>query len=108
MPIENHYDKPQISIAEFAAEAPAELDLKILAGENGLREKKLDSERIQKLGLALAGFSHYIHAGRVQMVGQSEISFLNQLDHEKKLEAIGYLDLEKISCILATKNLDPP
>ena len=108
MPIDNYHDNPQISVAEFVAKAPAELDLKILAGENGLAEKKLDSERIQKLGLALAGFSHYIHAGRVQIVGQSEISFLNQLNHEKILEAFGYLDLEKISCILVTKNLEPP
>lgn len=108
MPIDNYPDNPQISVAEFVAQAPAELDLKVLAGENGLAEKKLDSERIQKLGLALAGFSHYIHAGRVQIVGQSEISFLNQLNQEKILEALNYLDLEKISCILVTKNLDPP
>lgn len=108
MQIDNYRDNPQISVAEFVAQAPAELDLKVLAGENGLAEKKLDSERIQKLGLALAGFSHYIHAGRVQIVGQSEISFLNQLNQEKILEALNYLDLEKISCILVTKNLDPP
>lgn len=108
MQIDNYPDNPQISVAEFVAQAPAELDLKVLAGENGLAEKKLDSERIQKLGLALAGFSHYIHAGRVQIVGQSEISFLNQLNQEKILEALNYLDLEKISCILVTKNLDPP
>ena len=108
MPIDTDNDKPQITIAEFVEKSPAELELTVLAGENGLKEKKLNSERIQKLGLALAGFSHYIHSGRVQMVGQSEISFLDQLNHEKKLEALSHLDFEKISCILVTKSLDPP
>ena len=108
MPIDIYNDKPQITIAEFVEKSPAELELTVLAGENGLEVKHLNSERIQKLGLALAGFSHYIHQGRLQIVGQSEISFLKQLNHEKKLEALGHLDYEKISCILVTKNLEPP
>jgi len=108
MPIEINNDKPQITIAEFVNKSPAELELTVLAGENGLKKRKLDSERIQKLGLALTGFSHYIHAGRVQIVGQSEISFLELLSHEKKLEALGHLEYRKISCILVTNNLSLP
>jgi HPr kinase/phosphorylase len=64
--------------------------------------------RIQKLGLALAGFTHYVHAGRVQIVGQSELWFLNQLTPERRREAIANLELEKISCVLVTKGLMPP
>ena len=108
MPIEIKNDKPQITIAEFVNKSPAELELTVLAGENGLEKRQLDSERIQKLGLALTGFSHYIHAGRVQIVGQSEISFLEQLSHEKKNEALGHLEHQKISCILVTNNLSLP
>lgn len=101
-------EQPTISVADFAAVAPAELAIEILAGADGAAAKKINSPRIQKLGLALAGFAHYIHGGRVQIVGQSEISYLNQLDAEKRTEAIGNLDLEKISCVLITKNLEPP
>ena len=108
MPIEIKNDKPQITIAEFVNKSPAELEITVLAGENGLEKRQLDSERIQKLGLALTGFSHYIHAGRVQIVGQSEISFLEQLSHEKKIEALGHLEHQKISCILVTSNLSLP
>jgi len=108
MPIEIKNDKPQITIAEFVNKSPAELEITVLAGENGLEKRQLDSERIQKLGLALTGFSHYIHAGRVQIVGQSEISFLEQLSHEKKNEALGHLEHQKISCILVTNNLSLP
>ncbi len=81
MPIEINNDKPQITIAEFVNKSPAELELTVLAGENGLKKRKLDSERIQKLGLALTGFSHYIHAGRVQITAPSQLSFLEPLSH---------------------------
>ena len=101
-------EQPQITVAEFIEKAPAELELRVLAGADGLATNKIDSERIQKLGLALAGFAHYIHSGRVQIVGRSEISFLEQLNRDEKIEAFAHLDFEKISCILTTKNLSPP
>ena len=101
-------EKPSITLAEFIAKAPAEMDFEVLAGENGLQTNIIDSSRIQKLGLALAGFAHYIRAGRIQIVGQSEISFLNQLTPEKRTEAIKNLDLAIICCVLITRNLEPP
>jgi HPr kinase/phosphorylase len=108
MPKRLKNERPQITVEQFVEKSPAELEIKVLAGEAGLKKKNITSERIQKLGLALAGFSHYIHAGRVQIVGQSEISFLNQLGDEKQTEAFSHLDFSKISCILITKNLKPP
>lgn len=101
-------EKPRISVADFIKSAPVELQLDILAGANSLQTREITSSRIQKLGLALAGFAHYIHAGRVQMVGQSEIWYLTQLEPEKRIQAIKNLDLEKICCVLITKNLTPP
>ena len=98
----------RISVAEFVENSLKSIDVEILAGEKGLHNRFVNSARIQKLGLALAGFSHYIHAGRVQIVGQSEISYLSQLETAARIEAIKNLDLEKISCILITKNLAPP
>jgi len=100
--------EPKISVADFIENAPAELDVEVLAGAKGLRQKYILSSRIQKLGLALSGFSQYIHAGRIQIVGQNEISYLLQLESERRIEALSNLDLEKISCILITKNFEPP
>lgn len=97
-----------ITIEEFVSSAPEELKLTVLTGAGGIKERFISSPRIQKLGLALAGFTHYIHQGRVQLVGQSEISYLKQLPKEKRIEALKNLSLEKISCILITKNLDAP
>lgn len=101
-------ERPQLSVREFVSGAPAHLDLHFLAGERGAMERRLESARIQKLGLALAGFTHYVHAGRVQIVGQSEVEFLEQLSVDGRSAAIRNLELEKISCIVVTKGLTPP
>jgi HPr kinase/phosphorylase len=101
-------EKPEISVEEFIEKSPPEMQITLLAGAKGLQTKKIVSARIQKLGLALAGFAHYIHSGRVQIVGQSEIWYLLQLEKEKRLQAINNLQLSNICCVLITKNLEPP
>ena len=88
--------------------SPAELEIELLAGIDQIEKKEIVSARIQKLGLALAGFAHYIHSGRIQIVGQSEIWYLAQLEKVKKIQAIRNLELNNICCILITKNLQPP
>lgn len=98
---------PTITVAEFVEKAPAELSLEVLTGNHLLNKKNIASSRIQKLGLALAGFPHYIHEGRIQIVGKSEISYLKQLPEAERIKAIKNLDLEKITCALITKKLDP-
>lgn len=101
-------NSPKITVADFVKKAPQDLAIKVLAGAGGLQEKEITSERIQKLGLALAGFAHYIHSGRIQIVGQSEISYLNQLEPAERAEALSHLDIDKVCCILVTRNLEPP
>jgi HPr kinase/phosphorylase len=104
----NSKDQPSITIVEFLAHAPAQLELRVLAGEAGAISRELTSPRVQKLGLALAGFTHYLHSGRLQIVGQTEISFLDELKSERRSEVIRNLLLERISCVLITKGLEPP
>jgi HPr kinase/phosphorylase len=101
-------EKPVLSVEDFAAQVPAELKLEVTAGTKGADKRLITSARIQKLGLALAGFSHYIHPGRVQIVGQSEIWYLEQLEPEARKKTLLNLDLENICCILLTKSLEPP
>lgn len=99
---------PKISISEFITKSSDVLNLIVLAGNDGLNIKEITSSRIQKIGLALAGFSQNINEGSVQIIGQSEISYLNQISSKERIQAIQNLNLEKICCILITKNLKPP
>ena len=101
-------ESPSITIGAFVAGAPPHLALGIVAGARGAELRWLRTPRIQKLGLALAGFPHYVHEGRVQIIGQSELQYLGQLSAEGRREAVARLELEKISCVLVTKGLTPP
>ncbi|MDQ3745143.1 MAG: HPr(Ser) kinase/phosphatase [Acidobacteriota bacterium] len=104
----NSFETPTITVGAFVTGAPPALSLSFLAGARGAESRVLRTPRIQKLGLALAGFPHYVHEGRVQIVGQSELQFLGQLSAGERREAVARLELEKISCILVTKGLTPP
>ncbi|HYY56740.1 MAG TPA: HPr(Ser) kinase/phosphatase [Pyrinomonadaceae bacterium] len=101
-------DHPSITVSEFLAHAPPRLELSVLAGAAGASERRLSNPRIQKLGLGLAGFTNYIHPGRIQIVGQSEIWYLGQLEPQRRRDAIRNLTLQTISCVLVTKGLEPP
>ena len=101
-------ESPSITVGEFVAGAPADLLLGFIAGERGAAERRLRTPRIQKLGLALAGFPNYVHEGRVQIIGQSELQFLGQLSPAERLAAVALLEFDKISCILVTKGQTPP
>jgi HPr kinase/phosphorylase len=105
--IENNTSR-KLKVSDLMENSPVKMEISVLAGEDGLQSRFVTSPRIQKLGLALAGFTNYIQRGRIQIVGQSEISFLEQLESKQRIEAINNLDLKKICCILITKNLVPP
>ncbi len=87
--------------------APAELALRLVEGRAGARNL-ITSERIQKLGLSLAGFPNYIHKGRIQILGQSEFDYLAQLSDADRASAWAQLNKEEVSGVLITKNLEPP
>src|ERR1041384_7668590 len=84
----DNVERPTLTIAAFVAEAPPRLELSFIAGERGAASRSLRVPRIQKLGLALAGFTHYVHEGRVQIIGQSELQFLGHLTPAERADAV--------------------
>src|SRR6185369_13286142 len=101
-------DIPRISVADLLQTAPAELEALVLAGGEYLTSQVISSDRIQKLGLALTGFTDYLRKGRLKIVGNSEISYLTQLSDEGQAAALAKIDPEVVSCILITKGLSAP
>ncbi len=96
-----------VTVQEFSDAPSLGLDMEVLAGHEGLRNE-ITSPRIQKLGLALAGFTDYLHPGRVQVVGGSEMNFLEMLEPAGRGSAIRRLQRSSISCIVITRGLKPP
>ena len=54
----------------------APLDFEVAAGADGLETRLITNPRIQKPGLALAGYLPYVKPGRLQILGESEYDFL--------------------------------
>lgn len=78
----------------------------VVAGESGL-DRPIEHPRIQKSGLVLAGHSHGIVPTRVQILGETEISFLETLPPDVCLERVrGFFALE-LSCVIVTRGVEP-
>jgi len=86
----------------------APLKLEVVAGVDGLSKLRISNPRIQKPGLALAGFLPSVKAGRLQILGESEYDFLRTFsddEAEKRLKCLMDLD---IPCMVSTKGTRPP
>src|SRR5512147_438692 len=88
-------------------EAASPLNLTLLAGQDGL-DNVVDRPRIQKPGLALAGYLEYIHPGRIQVLGKSETTFLRERPPAERSRIIAQLCRQGVSCYVLTTGLTPP
>src|SRR5579864_8033078 len=96
-----------IKISKLLAESDYDLKLELVAGREGL-ERRISSSRIQKPGLALAGFTEHLHPERVQVFGNTEISYMGTLAEERQREVLKGLFTEALACVVVTKDLEVP
>ncbi|HEY4641587.1 MAG TPA: HPr(Ser) kinase/phosphatase [Thermoanaerobaculia bacterium] len=83
-----------------------DLQLKLITGDDGL-DRPIARPRVQKPGLAFAGYYEYIKQWRVQIIGESEIKYLQSLPprlREKRVRDVAALD---VSCFIVTKGIAP-
>lgn len=99
--------QPEITIGELVEGTREVLDFEVLAGAAGL-DRIISQPRVQKPGLALAGFMEYLHQGRVQILGNSEITFLLEKPAQERAAVIHRLIAHDVSCFAITKGLEPP
>jgi HPr kinase/phosphorylase len=97
-----------MAVREFLTDEAAEdLSLALLSGADGL-DNVVNRPRIQKPGLALAGFLEYIHPGRIQILGKSEINFLLERQPAERARIMSQLCRQGVSCFVLTTGLVPP
>jgi len=100
-------DPAFVTVREFISDPALGLDLEVLRGQEGLGNE-IRSARVQKLGMAVAGYAGFIHSDRVQMIGSSELNYLKALDAEARKTAIQRLKKHKICCMVVTKGIEVP
>src|SRR5262245_28938441 len=81
--------------------------LDLLAGGSGL-QRRITLPYIQKTGLALAGFAQYLRAGRVLILGESEVRFLEEQAPEHRQQTLRRLFEHDLPCVMVTAALNPP
>ena len=98
--------KPLVRAGDLRSPALAPLGLKLVAGEGGL-ERPIDWPRVQKPGLAVAGFLPYVKANRVQILGESEFDYLKTLPPRVVRQRLDAFTALPMSCVVVTKGLQP-
>lgn len=96
-----------IRVSQLLEDREYDLRLTLVAGERGL-QRRINSSRIQKPGLALTGFTEHLHPHRVQVFGNTEVSYLLTLPLERQREVLDSLFEEELACVVVTKGLEPP
>src|SRR5262249_5703172 len=69
--------------------------------------RRITLPHIQKTGLALAGFDDYLRPGRVLILGESEIRYLEQLASDARRQALRRLFSRDLPCVIITTALEP-
>jgi len=100
---------PKLVITTAALVGDHELAIKLnrVAGERG-QNRPIRHPRVQKSGLALAGHAYGVVPGRVQILGETEISYLDSLSGEGRTEAARGFFALGLSCVIVTSNREPP
>jgi HPr kinase/phosphorylase len=83
------------------------LRLRVVAGEQGFT-RPISWGRIQRPGLALAGFLPFIKPGRIQIVGESELHYLETMPPEVRRERIASICALPVAAFVVTKGQRVP
>ncbi|MBL8940073.1 MAG: HPr kinase/phosphorylase [Archangium sp.] len=98
---------PSCTIQQLLDDGQYDLKLELVAGQSGL-ERRISSSRIQKPGLALTGFTEHLHPERLQVFGNTEISYLKTLTDEEQNAVLQKVFESNLACVVVTKGLEVP
>ncbi len=91
--------KPSITVGFLFASNRERLKLTSLAGEEGF-SREIRDKNLHRPGLALAGYVKLYRYDRVQICGNTEINYLEQLDPKQRAVAIDRLFQFEVPCII--------
>lgn len=96
-----------IKVRTFYQDMKDSLFLHILNGDYSF-ERKIREKEINRPGLALGGFVEVFTYWRIQIMGNTEVGFLNTLHGQKRYSSIATVLGFDLPCILVTNNNQLP
>lgn len=96
-----------ITVERFYREQAGNLEMRLVAGATGLKNRIIREPTVNRPGLALAGFRRYFANKRVQVIGNAEAYFLKSLAPEARNSSYSDLFSYKIPCVVFSRDLRP-
>jgi HPr kinase/phosphorylase len=83
------------------------MELELIAGSGGV-DRRITNPHPQKTGLALSGFDKYLREGRILVLGESEVRFLEALPAEDRTSVLRRVFSHALPALVITAGLAPP
>jgi len=97
----------RITIRELLSEQAEALKMHLLVGEKGL-DRYIDHPRMQKPSLAFAGYIEHLSDYRLQVVGQTELSYLATRSIQEQKRAVDAVFDLRLAAVVITRGEVPP
>ncbi|MBN2357740.1 HPr kinase/phosphorylase [candidate division KSB1 bacterium] len=98
---------PFITVAELYEQNHQRIGLKVINNQSSFM-RKIREREIHRPGLALSGFVDVFTYWRIQIIGNTEIGYLNTLPPEQRTKSIRTVLGFEIPCIILTNKNEPP
>jgi len=95
-----------VEVRELFSAELRDLEFEVLHGEGEL-DSRIAHPRVQKPGLAFAGYYDYIKPGRVQIIGASETAYLETQTAATREERCRAILKRDVPVFILTKGLEP-
>ncbi len=96
-----------ITVDRFLQSCAAQLEIRLLAGASGL-VREVSDQRVQKTGLAMTGEVKSIHEGRIQVLGDTEITYFENQTPERQEGIADLLFSGPLACAVVCGSLRVP
>lgn len=100
-------EEPTTTVRELLEHPDLKGRFVVRAGFTGL-DRVVDHPRVQKSGLVLVGHTQGVINSRVQVLGETEVSYLESLTPDVRSERVGFLCDLGCSLLVVTRGVEPP
>ena len=98
---------PELSVKKLFDERKSDFELTLLNNEAGLKKSLVNAE-LHRPGLALAGFLDRFPSKRTQILGETEMTYLNGKSREDIRRAAEGLCARDVPLVIIAKSMAPP
>lgn len=95
---------PSVNLHRLFHSHADDLSLKIIVGNQQSLENEITCNKIQRPGLSLTGDTSRLQCGRIQVLGNSEINYINSLSNEAQTKILQKLSDINVTCYVITNN----